>query len=266
VCVYTVYWLFAAGLGEHRVRPVSRQKSDRRVGGRLSNLALANQKAGGIAAAQHCSIPRRARVLGPSRLCPHPVGLSPSCTMAWHGMAWCYCIVLPRLTADACLPARLPRARPCSRPALVLQAPNAAANTLRIVWAIQAPPPKRTAPVQRRGPASRGGAAPGPLHSNGYGCIWISSWISSAGLQLLTSRRGPGRREPLGYIGSHRRRAYHGPVSPPVSARVGPSNATRQPNRALLTAARPAVALLPPPSAPLKIGGVPLVAIAIPST
>jgi hypothetical protein len=63
---------------------VSRQKRGRRERGRLSNLAWANHKAGGIAA-----------------FLASALTLSPTCTMD-------YCIVLPRLTADACLPARLP--------------------------------------------------------------------------------------------------------------------------------------------------------------
>jgi hypothetical protein len=147
-----------------------------------------------LAALQHSS----------PRTCARP-------TAAYHGMAWCYCIVLPRLTADACLVhahAAVLRSS-CRRP-MQLQMHCASFGRSKH-------PPERTAPVQRRGPANTGGAAPGPLHRSGYGCIWISSWMSSAGLQLLTSRRGPGRREPLGYIGSHARPAYHGPVSPPVS-------------------------------------------------
>jgi hypothetical protein len=189
-------------------------------------LALAHQEAE--------SIPRRARVLG--LLCPLPSPSALALTLILSRDAQLYC-----LTADA----RLPRARTCNRPAPLLQC---------IAHRSGDPGPKRTCSTAR--PAKE---AAQPLHSNGSsnGSSNKSSSNSgsSTGLQLLTSRRGPGLREPLGYIGLHKRTApasLSPPRLPPTRTRVGPSNATRQPNRGVLRAARPAVALLPPTSAPLQ--------------
>jgi hypothetical protein len=127
---------------------VSRQKRGRRVRGRLSNLALANQKAGGIAAAAFLA----------AHVC------SPNCSIPWHGLVLLYCIVLPRLTADACLVhahAAVLRSS-CRRP-MQLQMHCASFGRSKH-------PPER---VQRRGPANSGGAALAPctaadMDASGY--------------------------------------------------------------------------------------------------
>jgi hypothetical protein len=223
--VYTAYWLLCRTCQQAEAW----QKSARA----FIESGLGQPKGG-----RHCSIPR---------LCPHPLA------HLYHGLL--YCIASShRRRLPACQPASCTPMQPsCARPA------GAQCSCRCTAHRLGDPSTPQSAPRLFNGAAQLTQAVQplAPLHRSGYGCIWISSWISSAGLQLLNE---PARAWPQGATWLYwlarasslsRRRLSPSQLQPaPVGARVGPFNAARQPNRGVLTAARPAAVLLPPPSAP----------------
>jgi hypothetical protein len=118
-------------------------------------LAIVSDVSAGRSVAEECE--------GVYRIWPWPTAFlgahvcSPNCSIPWHGMVLLYCIASSHCRRlSACLVhahAAVLRSS-CRRP-MQLQMHCASFGRSKH-------PPERTAPVQRRGPANTGGAAPGP--------------------------------------------------------------------------------------------------------